>query len=102
MAVAYVAGTVVSGLAGVIGMHVATHANSRTAEAATQDIERSFMSSFRGGAVMGMTVVAFSTLGVTLLFWLSGDAGLLLGFSFGAFILSIVCEGGGRYLYQDR
>ena len=95
MAVAYVAGTVVSGLAGVIGMHVATHANSRTAEAATQDIERSFMSSFRGGAVMGMTVVAFSTLGVTLLFWLSGDAGLLLGFSFGASSLALFAKAGG-------
>ena len=50
MAAAYLAGTIFSAIAGVIGMHVATIANVKTAEAAKQGIKPSFMAGFRGGA----------------------------------------------------
>lgn len=95
IAISYVLGTIFSAVAGVVGMHVATQANARTAEAATYDIERSFMSSFRGGAVMGMSVVGLSTLGVVVLFWFTRDSGALLGFSFGASSLALFAKAGG-------
>jgi K(+)-stimulated pyrophosphate-energized sodium pump len=57
MAVSYLFGTVFSGIAGKIGISIATIANVKAAESATKGIKPSFMSGFRGGAVMGMAVV---------------------------------------------
>ena len=66
MAIAYVAGAVISAAAGKIGIVTATKANVKSAESAVKDIRQSFLSGFRGGAVMGMAVVGASLLGVTL------------------------------------
>lgn len=95
MAIAYIAGSVFSGLAGKIGMNIATIANSRTATAATESMEKSFMIGFRGGAVMGMAVVGASLLGVTGIMILTGDAAMTLGFSFGASSLALFAKAGG-------
>jgi len=95
MAAAYVAGSVFSALAGKIGMNIATLANSRTAAAAVESMERSFMIGFRGGAVMGMAVVGASLLGVTGIMILTGDVAMTLGFSFGASSLALFAKAGG-------
>ncbi|MCH7582641.1 MAG: sodium-translocating pyrophosphatase [Acidobacteria bacterium] len=66
-AVAYVFGASLSALAGLIGMRVATAANSRTTEAArTGGITAALPVAFRGGAVMGFTVAGLGLLGVGL------------------------------------
>lgn len=95
MALAYIFGTVFSGIAGKIGISIATIANVKSAEAATKGIEKSFMSGFRGGAVMGMAVVGSSLLGVSLVMWLTGNTTALLGFSFGASSLALFAKAGG-------
>ena len=95
MAVSYLCGTVFSALAGVIGISIATIANSRTAVAATKGIKPSFLCGFRGGAVMGMAVVGASLLGVSLVFWITGSGTALLGFSFGASSLALFAKAGG-------
>ncbi|AEV67642.1 sodium-translocating pyrophosphatase [Acetivibrio clariflavus] len=95
MAVSYVFGTVLSALAGKIGIQIATIANIKAAEAATKGVKPSFMTGFRGGAVMGMAVVGTSLLGVTLVIWLVGDASAVLGFSFGASSLALFAKAGG-------
>lgn len=95
MAISYVFGTVLSALAGKIGMQVATIANVKAAEAAQKGIKPSFMTGFRGGAVMGMAVVGTSLLGVTVILMLVGDATSLLGFSFGASSLALFAKAGG-------
>ena len=95
MAAAYIAGTVFSAVAGVIGIRVATIANVKTAEAAKQGIKPSFMAGFRGGAVMGMAVVGSTLLGVSLLFLITHDMSALLGFSFGASSLALFAKAGG-------
>lgn len=95
MALAYVAGTVFSAIAGKIGIQVATIANTKTAEAAQKGIRESFLCGFRGGAVMGMAVVGSSLLGVALVFWITGDTTALLGFSFGASSLALFAKAGG-------
>ncbi|MDT8337256.1 MAG: sodium-translocating pyrophosphatase [Candidatus Izemoplasmatales bacterium] len=92
---AYIFGTVFSGLAGKIGIFVATIANKKTAEAATRGIGPSFLSGFRGGAVMGMAVVGSSLLGVALFFWITKNPTMLLGFSFGASSLALFAKAGG-------
>jgi K(+)-stimulated pyrophosphate-energized sodium pump len=95
MALSYVAGTIFSAFAGKIGMHVATIANGKTAEAAQKGIRPSFLTGFRGGAVMGMAVVGSSLLGTALVFWITGDSSALLGFSFGASSLALFAKAGG-------
>ena len=95
MMVSYIAGTVFSAIAGVIGIEVATIANMKSAEAAKEGIKPSFMAGFRGGAVMGMAVVGSSLIGVTLVFMFTKDATALLGFSFGASSLALFAKAGG-------
>jgi len=95
MAVSYVFGTVLSALAGKIGIQIATIANIKAAEAATKGVKPSFMTGFRGGAVMGMAVVGSSLLGITLVLLLVSDASAVLGFSFGASSLALFAKAGG-------
>lgn len=95
MAIAYVFGTVFSAFAGKIGIQIATIANVKTAEAAQKGIRPSFLSGFRGGAVMGMAVVGASLLGVSLVFWATNQTSALLGFSFGASSLALFAKAGG-------
>ena len=95
MALAYIAGTVLSAVAGKIGILVATLSNARTAEAAQKGIKPAFLIGFRGGAVMGLLVVGFSLLGVAAVLLATGDSSILLGFSFGASSLALFAKAGG-------
>ena len=95
MALAYIAGTFLSAVAGKIGIVVATHANGRAAEGAQHGIKPAFLVGFRGGAIMGLAVVAFSLLGVALVLLIVGDSSILLGFSFGASSLALFAKAGG-------
>ncbi len=95
MALAYIAGTVLSAIAGKIGILVATSSNGRAAEAAQKGIQPAFMVGFRGGAVMGLAVVGFSLLGVAAVLLLAGDSSIVLGFSFGASSLALFAKAGG-------
>jgi len=95
MAVSYLFGTALSALAGKIGIQVATIANVKSAEAAKHGIKPSFLTGFRGGAVMGMAVVGASLLGVTLVYLVTGDPSSVLGFSFGASSLALFAKAGG-------
>lgn len=95
MALAYICGTVFSGIAGKIGISIATIANVKAAESATKGIKPSFMSGFRGGAVMGMAVVGSSLLGVSLVLLITNNTTALLGFSFGASSMALFAKAGG-------
>lgn len=94
--IAYLCGTLFSAFAGKIGIAVATMANIKTAESARSGgIRPSFLSAFRGGAVMGMAVVGSSLLGVALVMAVTHDSTALLGFSFGASSLALFAKAGG-------
>lgn len=95
MVIAYIFGTVFSAIAGKIGIEIATTANVKTAEAAKKGIRKSFLCGFRGGAVMGLAVVGSSLLGILLLFLITGNTTMLLGFSFGASSLALFAKAGG-------
>ena len=95
MVVAYLAGTVLSAIAGKMGIIVATSSNGRSAEAARRGIEPAFLIGFRGGAVMGLAVVGISLFGVAAVLWAFGDTSISLGFSFGASSLALFAKAGG-------
>ena len=95
MTLAYLIGTLFSAAAGKVGMSIATIANQKSAEAATRGIKPSFMSGYRGGAVMGMSVVGSSLLGVALVLMITDNTTALLGFSFGASSLALFAKAGG-------
>ena len=95
MMTAYLAGTILSAIAGKIGILVATQANSRAAEGAQRGLKPAFLIGFRGGAVMGLSVVGFCLLGVMAVLMITGDASVLLGFSFGASSLALFAKAGG-------
>jgi K(+)-stimulated pyrophosphate-energized sodium pump len=67
-AAAYVLGAVLSGLAGYIGMTVATMANARTTEAAKEGPAKALPVAFRGGAVMGFSVAGLALGGLMLVY----------------------------------
>lgn len=98
-AVCFIIGAVFSTIAGYCGMNVATKANVRTANAArTGGMNQALSIAFSGGAVMGMCVVGLGLLGVSGIYALTHDTGVLFGFSLGASSIALFARvGGGIY-----
>lgn len=67
---AFLTGGVWSMLAGFIGMKIATNANARTAQAASESLNKGLRVAFSSGSVMGFTVVGLGILDVTIWFHL--------------------------------
>ncbi len=63
---AFLSGGLFSGLAGYIGMKTATYASARTAQAASESLNRGLKVAFRSGAVMGLTVVGLGLLDISI------------------------------------
>ena len=106
VAVSFVVGALCSGLAGFIGMQVATKANVRTTNAAQDSLGKALEIAFSGGSVMGMGVVGLGVLGVGSLFIIykpmftdiNTVIQVLSGFSLGASSIALFARvGGGIY-----
>ncbi len=95
MALAYILGSAISALAGYLGLSIATKANAKAANAARYGINKAFPIGFRGGAVMGFAVVGCGLLGVSIVYAITGDPEVVLGFSFGASALALFAKAGG-------
>lgn len=67
---AFLTGGFFSGLAGYVGMNMATLASNRTAQACTISLNKGLKVAFRAGAVMGLTVVGLALIDISLWFYL--------------------------------
>jgi len=94
-AIAFVYGAVSSGIAGFVGMKVATKANVRTTQSASKSLSAALKVAFSSGAVMGMSVVGLGLLGVTVLYIVWGNPEYIYGFSFGASSIALFARVGG-------
>jgi len=92
---AYIFGSSFSALAGFLGLTIATKANAKVANGAKQGLNKAFPIGFRGGAVMGFSVVGIGLLGISIVYFLTGDPEMVLGFSFGASALALFAKAGG-------
>ena len=64
--IAFLTGGFFSGLCGFLGMKTATNASARTAQGASESLNRGLQVAFRSGAVMGLVVVGFGLLDISL------------------------------------
>ena len=106
VAVSFIVGAFCSGLAGFIGMKVATKANVRTTNAAQESLGKALEIAFSGGAVMGLGVVGLGVLGLGSLFLIYSNIfqdidtviKVISGFSLGASSIALFARvGGGIY-----
>jgi len=107
----FIIGALTSGLAGYLGMKVATKANNRTTHAAESSLAKALNVAFSGGSVMGLSVVGLGVLGLGGLLYLysfmygfdnssvvSMVLNILSGFSLGASSIALFARvGGGIY-----
>ena len=109
-ALAFALGSAFSAISGYIGMYISIRANQRCAAAAQSSYNAALKTALRGGAVSGLSIVAMSLLGVSLLYYVYGwgaDATRsaqtevilsMVGFGFGASLVALFAQlGGGIY-----
>ncbi len=104
--ISFLFGALLSAVAGYVGMNVSVRANVRTAAAAKKGLSEALQVAFQGGSVNGLAVVGLSLVGVSGLFLFFAGLGvesteiphLLIGFGFGASLISLFARvGGGIY-----
>ena len=96
----YVFGSSFSALAGYLGLNIATKANAKVANGAKQGLNKAFPIGFRGGAVMGFSVVGIGLLGISIVYAVAGlspteEVPAILAYSFGASSLALFAKAGG-------
>jgi K(+)-stimulated pyrophosphate-energized sodium pump len=95
---AFIAGCVMSGLTGFIGMSLAVRGNVRTAAAAKSgSLPAALKVAFRTGGVAGMFTVGLGLLGATviILIFQNTSSAILVGFGFGGSLLALFLRVGG-------
>jgi K(+)-stimulated pyrophosphate-energized sodium pump len=107
ISLSFIVGAFASGLAGFLGMRVATKANNRTTHAARSSLAAALNVAFTGGSVMGLSVVGLGLIGLgsLFIFYLNIFANdynkvitVISGFSLGASSIALFARvGGGIY-----
>ncbi|MCB5223773.1 MAG: sodium-translocating pyrophosphatase [Candidatus Cloacimonadaceae bacterium] len=100
---AFLTGGFFSALAGYIGMNMATLASNRTAQACSESLNKGLKIAFRGGAVMGLTVVGLALIDISAWFFILVKSGfplhtitvIMLSFGMGASTQALFARLGG-------
>jgi K(+)-stimulated pyrophosphate-energized sodium pump len=95
---AFLAGCLMSGLTGFIGMSLAVRGNVRTAAAARSgSLPAALKVAFRTGGVAGMFTVGLGLFGATIIIMLfqNTSSAILIGFGFGGSLLALFLRVGG-------
>ncbi len=105
---AFITGGFFSGMSGFIGMSIATSANSRTAFAASESLNKGLRVAFSSGGVMGFTVVGLGLLDLSIWYYLlqiwfdpttfegiQGITSAMLTFGMGASSMALFARVGG-------
>jgi len=104
MAIGFIVGALFSAIAGYIGMNVSIRTNVRTTQAAKDSLSNALKLAFKGGSVTGMSVVGLSLIGVGAFYYVFTNIldvpttlapSLLIGFGFGASLVSLFARVGG-------
>lgn len=98
--IAFVTGAIASYLTAYLGMNVAVRANLRTAKSAEKGTKEAFWTAILGGSVTGFAAIGFALIGLSLmLIYLTvSQIAILIGFGFGASLISLFARvGGGIY-----
>ncbi len=95
MSLAFLMGALLSSVAGYMGMSIAVEANVRSATAAEKVLSPAFNVAFKAGAVLGLAMVGIGVVGMCTIYLLTGEAQIVLGFSFGASTLALLAKAGG-------
>ncbi len=103
VALGFLVGAILSGMAGFIGMHISVRANVRTTEAAKKSLNDGLGVAFKSGAVTGMLVAGLALLSICLTYYFlikGGASGRelidpLVALGFGASLISIFARLGG-------
>ena len=101
---AFLLGALLSGLAGIVSMVVATKANLKTAGVADKGLNAALQMALRGGTVSAIVITALSLLGISglyLLYRIGFDLtpdqipSLIVGYGFGASFVALFAQLGG-------
>ena len=106
VAIGYLIGAILSGVAGIIGMNVSVRANVRTTQASSVGLADGLSMAFKAGAVTGLLVAGLALLGVTVYYtvltqylgYAPNDRRVvdaLVALGFGASLISIFARLGG-------
>lgn len=96
--VGFLVGATGSAVAGLIGMSISVRANVRTAIAAKRGLNPALKLAFRGGTVTGMIVASMALLGLIVFYMWFKNPTLMIGYIFGASLVSLFARvGGGIY-----
>src|SRR5438309_431454 len=95
IASSFLLGVAFSLTAAYIAMYSATNANVRSTAAAEKSTYEALKVATLGGAALGLAVISMSLLGLSILYALFGDPGVLAGFGFGASLAALFCQLGG-------
>ncbi|NGX56596.1 MAG: K(+)-insensitive pyrophosphate-energized proton pump [Candidatus Anoxychlamydiales bacterium] len=101
--IGFVIGSVLSGVAGYIGMNISVRSNVRVTQAAHEGLQKALSIAFKAGSITGLLVVSLALLGITIYYMILKNMNLdpkvilesLISLSFGASLISIFARLGG-------